>query len=362
MTMLDEIIQLTSYLIRFKTMHSRPEETRACARFILDWCKKHDMEGEYLEHNGVPSIAIMPEAGKRARLMLMSHIDVVDAEEKLFEPRIEGDKLFGRGAGDDKYAAALSLVLFRERLAALRAQGKDRKDMALGVLITGDEETGGPDGAGHALTKVQADYVIALDGGSPQRMVLKEKGIINMTITARGTAAHGARPWLGHNAIEALIRDWESLKALFTEENEEHWHRTVNFGIVRAGESINQVPDVAVGQFNIRYTDNDDPEALVAQIRDAVNGEVEVMRIDPVFASPASKYTDRLLELSGAERVQEHGASDARYLEPNGMAGVVWGAEVFGSIHGANECVSISSIGTLSETLQKLVIELENEN
>ncbi len=359
MTLLDEIIELTCDLIRFKTMHSRPKEISACARFIMDWCAENDMRAGLMEQNGVPSIAVMPESGRRTKLMLMSHIDVVDADDALFEPRIEDDKLFGRGAGDDKYAAAMSLVLFRERLRMLREKGLGQKDMVMGVLITGDEEVGGRNGAGHALAREQADFVIALDGGSPGRMVLKEKGIINLKITARGKAAHGARPWMGENAIDALISDYEALKPLFNEENEEHWHRTLNFGIVRGGESVNQVPNVAEGQFNIRYTDHDDPEQLIDMVRDAVKGEVDVLRIDPVFASPPSEYTDFLLKLSGAERVQEHGASDARYLQDLGMSGVVWGAEVFGSIHGVNECVSISSINMLTETIQKFVAKLE---
>lgn len=360
MNRLNEIIQLTSDLIRFKSMHSRPDEIMACARFIMCWCEQNGIQTQLIEHNGIPSVIIMPAPGSTARLLLMSHIDVVDAEDHMFEPRVEEDKLFGRGAGDDKYAVALSLILFRDRLRALREKGLEQKDMALGVLITGDEEIGGSNGAGYALPTIKADFAVALDGGSPERMVVKEKGIINLTITARGTAAHGARPWLGENAIDVLIRDYQALKTLFTEKNEEHWHRTVNFGIVRAGESINQVPDMAEGQFNIRYTDHDDPEALIEMIRETVAGEVEVLRIDTVFASPSSRYKDRLMELSGAEEVQEHGASDARYLQDNGMAGIVWGAEVFGSIHGANEHVSISSIGKLTDTLEKLVMEMEN--
>jgi succinyl-diaminopimelate desuccinylase len=361
MNTLDEIISLTSELIRFKSMHSNPEAIRACADFIVQWCADNDIRATQIERKGVPSILIMPDEDNRARLGLMAHIDVVDAADDMFEPRIENDRLYGRGAGDDKYAAALSLILFRDRLMALHAKGMDQNDMVFGVIITGDEEIGGANGAGYAMTKVQCDYVIALDGGSPERMVLKEKGIINMAVTAHGKAAHGARPWLGQNAIDALIEDYQAIKALFTEDTEDHWHRTVNFGIVRAGESVNQVPETATGHFNIRYTENDDPQAIISAIEAAVSGDVSVERIDPVFASPESEYTERLLRISGAEPVQEHGASDARYLQDNGMAGVVWGAEVFGSIHTSEECVSIPSVGNLHDAIRTLLLEMENE-
>lgn len=359
MQTLNEIIELTSQLIRFKTMHSCPEEIAACATFIMDWCAKNDIHATLIEHNKVPSIVVMPDARNKAPLAFMAHIDVVDADDALFEPRIEGDMLHGRGAGDDKYAVALSLILFRDHLKKLRAQGLDQKDMVFGIIITGDEETGGFNGAAHVLTLVQCDYVIALDGGSPKRMVLQEKGIINLTLTAHGTAAHGARPWLGVNAIDTLMEDYTAIKALFTGTAPNHWHPTVNLGIIRAGESVNQVPGKAVAQFDIRYTEQDDPKAIIANIRNAVQSEVLVERIEPVFASPKSPYTERLLALAQAEAVQEHGASDARYLQDNNMAGVVWGAEVFGSIHTAHEHVSISSIGFLHESLTQLITEME---
>lgn len=359
MKTLDEIIELTSQLIAFKTMHSCPEEIAACAAFIMKWCAQNEIHATLVEHNGVPSIMVMPDAKNKAKLAFMAHIDVVDADDALFTPRIEGDTLHGRGAGDDKYAVALSLILFRDHLKALRAQGLNQKNMVFGVIITGDEETGGVNGAAHVLPLVQCDYVIALDGGSPHRMVLQEKGIINLTITARGKAAHGARPWLGVNAIDILIKDYAAIKKRFTGTDPNHWHPTVNLGIIHAGESVNQVPGEAVAQLDIRYTEHDDPEAIITSIRNVVKSEVLVERIEPVFASPKSPYTERLLALAHAEAVQEHGASDARYLQDNGMAGVVWGAEVFGSIHTAHECVSISSIGFLHEKLTRLISETE---
>ncbi|MFV0423703.1 M20 family metallopeptidase [Oleidesulfovibrio sp.] len=359
MSSVQQIVDLTSDLIRFPSMHSRPEEIHRCADFIMAWCARNGIHAERINHNGTPSIMVLPEKGK-TKLLLMAHIDVVDAEEEMFVPRVENDRLYGRGANDDKYAVALGLILFKERFDAIRAKGGNQADMALGLLITGDEEVGGGNGAAIALRMVKADYVVALDGGDPGRVITKEKGIIDLKLTCHGQAAHGARPWNGTNAIEVLINDYAKIKALFTEENDEHWHRTINFGKIQAGESTNKVPDIAEGWFNIRYTENDDKDALIDKIRKTASGDVTVIRTVPVFLSDPHPHTDRLLQIAGAVTDKEHGASDARYLGENGLVGVVWGAEGFGTLHSKDECLHIPSVQKLHETLSALTREMED--
>ncbi|MCK7511835.1 MAG: hypothetical protein MZV70_52510 [Desulfobacterales bacterium] len=41
----------------------------------------------------------------------------------------------------------------------------------------------------------------------------KEKGIVRLKLVGRGKTAHGARPWLGENAIENLIADYFTTQA-----------------------------------------------------------------------------------------------------------------------------------------------------
>lgn len=353
-----DIIELTQDLIRIPSMHSRPAEIERCAEFILQWCAANGMAARKVQHNGTPSILVLPDGPPR--LLLMTHFDVVEGPEELFTPRVEGDRLFGRGAVDDKYAVALSLVLFRERLAALKALGKTQADMALGLMMTGDEETGGENGAGYALGLIRADYALALDGGSPERVITREKGIIDIRLTATGKAAHGARPWLGKNAIDILLEDHARLHKLFPDKGGDHWHRTINTGRIQGGASINQVPGTAQAWFNIRYTENDDPQAILDAITQQVSSTVEVLSIVPVFAALPSPVTDSLLRLSpGTVLAREHGASDARYLMDHAVPGAIWGAQGFGSAHGMDECVSIASVNRLAEVIHALILELE---
>lgn len=359
MSILHEILDMTSELIRIPSTHSRPAEITRCAQHIMQWCQTYGLHATCVTHEGIPSLLILPDT--QARLVLMSHLDVVDAPDELFLPRLEGDHLWGRGAVDDKYAIALSLVLFRERVHALRQNGQSQADMALGVLITGDEEIGGNNGAAKTLPLVQADYVLALDGGSPEKLVVQEKGVLNLCLTATGRTAHGARPWLGQNAIDILFNDYAKLRQLFPDsEDTEHWHRTINFGKIQAGKALNQVPGTAQGWFNIRFTEQDDPQELLQAISASVSSQVELVSSLPLFHALPSPITQRLLDYSpGTNTGREHGASDAQFLMALHMPGAIWGAQGYGSAHSPQERVSVSSIEHIYTSLHNLVVELE---
>jgi len=116
-----EIIDLTKDLVQFKTMHSRPDEIHRCAALIEQYLNTWGITYKRLDYHHSPAILALPQHGI-APLLLMSHIDVVDAPDKLFRPVMQDGKLYGRGCLDDKYAVALSLVLLKNNLQQLRKQ------------------------------------------------------------------------------------------------------------------------------------------------------------------------------------------------------------------------------------------------
>jgi succinyl-diaminopimelate desuccinylase len=360
---LREVVDLTKDLIRFKSTHTRPQEIQQCARFIEVWFKERDIPCSLLESQGVPSVQVLP-AGRRTNLLLMSHIDVVNAADPLFTPVEKDGRLYGRGAIDDKYAVALSMVLLKNRLASNRRHGLEDCIFPLGVLITGDEEVGGANGARHALAGISCDFCIALDGGRVEKIVVKEKGILRLTVVASGKTAHGARPWQGENAIETLMADCLTIKTFFEDQTApEHWHRTMNLSVIRAGESVNQVPDRAEAILDIRYTENDDVDDLVQRIQRAVRGTVLTLEREPLFISPGSPYLDHLLALACGTRTGiAHGASDARFLTQFHIPGIVWGADGNSSQHSSDEHVEIDSLLRLYEILDRFAAEIQQQH
>jgi len=353
---MQEIIDLTKDLIRFKSMHAQPLEIDNCAAFIETYLKKHGITYKRIVHNGIPSILVTRSNGY-VPVLLMSHIDVVEGPDELFEPIVSDGNLYGRGSKDDKYAAALSLVLLIKFLARIKTQ----EDLPFGVLITGDEEIGGANGARKALAEVDSDFCIALDGGSLDKIVIKEKGILRLKLIARGKSAHGARPWLGQNAIDNLIADYQILREHFQESAPDHWHRTINFGRIQAGNSINQVPDYAEAVFDIRFTEHDNMEEVIETIQHAIQGELLVEREEPLFISGQSSYLDLLLEIAqNTSTGFEHGASDARFLSDYSIPGIVWGADGDMSQHALDEHVNIESVFELYRLLAAFIEKSNN--
>ncbi|BBD08599.1 M20 family metallopeptidase [Desulfovibrio ferrophilus] len=354
---LDELIALTSKLIRFKSTSSRPEEIDSCAAYIHAWLKANGIASQLTHNNDVPCVSVLPK-DDAVPVLLMAHFDVVEAEDdSLFEPKVENGSLWGRGSLDDKYGVAMSMLRYRDSLREVVAQGGTQADMPFGLLLTGDEESGGHDGARTLLKQVRTNFCIALDGGAPDTVIIKQKGILNLRLTAQGKAAHGARPWRGENAADLLIEDYLRLKELFPDKGGEHWHRTLNLGALHTGSnSLNQVPAEAHALFDVRYTEEDTPDELVKAMRATIRGTLEVLVQEPQLIPYETPYLGLLLEQHPDMHPGcAHGASDARFLTERGIPGVVWGAWGSSTAHSLAEHVTLESLNTLSRRLQSFL-------
>lgn len=365
-----DAVELTARLMAIRSTATRPGELARCADTIAAWLDESNIPCTRLENEAVPSL-LAGHPAHDAPLALLTHFDVVDGNDEQFEPVLDPTTglLHGRGAVDDKYAVALSLVLCRRCLRELKAAGRGPEALPLVLVMTGDEETGGRKGAFRVLPRVRAQFCVALDGGAPHSVITKEKGVMDLVLTARGRSAHGARPWLGDNAVDALLRDYEALKRVFPHQYGEgaanapadHWHRTMNLGLLHAGKAVNQVPGEAVAHLDVRYTENDNPERLLADMRAAVNGELAVSRVEPLFATGRTPWLERLLaHAPGSSTGCAHGASDARFLTDLGIPGVVWGAEGNTSQHTDGEHLVVASLIPVYEALLSLAREAAN--
>lgn len=356
---MSEIITLLKELIQFKTTASNPEEINRCTLFIEKYLM--DMGVKYIrtEKNGIPSIIVTPDK-EYAPVFFMAHFDVVNADDSLFTPVEKKRKLYGRGSIDDKYAVAICLVLLKKWMEKLKKENKDQHALPFGIMLTSDEESGGFNGAKHCLELVKSSFAIALDGGSPDHIVVKEKGILQLKLEASGKTAHGARPWLGENAIDILAKDIVNIKSLFQEKSKDHWHKTVNTGIIKGGDAVNQVPDSAHALLDIRYTENDDPDKIYSMVNEITDSAVFIQTKQPLFISADSDYLQTLVSLvPGAKQISEHGASDARFLQQHNIPGIIWGAQGNMTQHAQDEHVEIQSIQFVFDILDKFLASVD---
>jgi len=357
-----ELINLTKELIRIPSTNSRPAQIQKCGQLIQAWLSERKIHYTSVIHNNIPSLLVLPEKNY-SPVLLMSHFDVVEAENlDLFDPIERNGKLYGRGAIDDKYGVALALTLFDNHLRQLEKYGKGQESMQFGLLLTGDEEIGGANGTAKAIDYFSTDFFVTLDGGSPDLIVTKEKGILLIELIAQGKSAHAARPWLGQNAFDILASDYVRIQEFFKDNAKDHWNKTISLTQCSAGTcSTNMVPGVARALLDIRYTEQDDPDEIVEQIRKNVLSQVQVKAKEPVFSSGKSPYIDCLISQANDARTGcEHGASDARYLASRGIPGVIWGADGEMSQHTEDEHLVISSLFDIYERLNTFLTTLPN--
>ena len=333
-------------------------EIRRCVTFIENFLKTYEIEYRLLDHPKVPSILVAPSSGF-VPVLLMSHIDVVDSPDERFVPVEKDQRLYGRGSLDDKYAVALSLVLLKKHLKRLRKQGKRPDDLPFGILITSDEEIGGFNGAKKALQKIKTDFCIVLDGGSVEKIVVKEKGLLRLKLISKGKTANDPKPWRGENALEKLIDDYIKIRTYFVRSAPEHWHRAVNISRIEAGKQFHRVPKYAEATLDIRYTENDNMEAFIAKIQKELHSTVVIEAIAPIFDEGPSSYLDLLLAISKNTAVGfEDGSNDARFLSEYGIKGIIWGADGDQSQHSETEHVNVESVYSLYRILNAFIDQL----
>jgi len=202
---------------------------------------------------------IATHAGKpgTTRMLLIGHLDTVFEPSSPFQTStLEGDKLHGPGASDDKGGVTVMIAALR----AMKAAGT-LAHANIEVVLTGDEE-----GAGEPVEIARADLVtaakradVALDFESLVVIDGKDYGSTSRRsaslyrITATGKASHSGQVWsaaVGDGAAYEMARIITAFRTELPEPN-----LTVNIGMLASGATATLSPgegEIAVtGKANI---------------------------------------------------------------------------------------------------------------
>ena len=134
---MDELA-LAQRLIAFDT--SNAEGLRRAAEFVGGWLESNDIKAAQTESRGLPVTTAEVGPAEAPTLVLHGHMDVVPGGRDQFEPTVDGDQLFGRGAYDMKGALAVMLVVLHDL--------RDQEDVRLRLGIVSDEESEEEDNRG----------------------------------------------------------------------------------------------------------------------------------------------------------------------------------------------------------------------
>ncbi len=342
---------LAERLIAYDT--SEPEGVRLAAGFVKGWLEARDIEASQFDVRGLPVTIAEVGPPDGVTVTLHGHLDVVPALEGQFDPRIDGDRLLGRGAYDMKGAVAAMMLA----LTDARAQEGIRVRLAL----VPDEESEEIENRGSdALVDrgYAGDFAIT---GEPTDMHIgvEAKGVLAMRIEIAGRAAHGSTPWLGDNAILKALDVFRSIESLpFTRQSSELFDRpSINLSRVFGGDALNKVPDKCVIDVDVRYLPEQDSEAILDQVAGLPDTTVlSTFLRAPMTVERDSVFVEVLCDAAAPNHdtdvlsVGRDGASDAVSFIRVGVPAVEFGP-VGGGHHGPAEWVSVPSLGDYRRAL-----------
>jgi succinyl-diaminopimelate desuccinylase len=221
----EEIVQLTTDLVRIPTINPPGEHYEDCAHFLGDFLERRAFELEYVAAEGRPehtpryprvNVIASRRGGSGPVVHLNGHIDVVPAGDGWtvdpFGGLVRDGKIFGRGVCDMKAGIAA---------AVFAAEAIERAGVTLPGTIeisgTVDEESGGFAGVAHLaergrIAKGRTDFVIIPEPLDVDRICVGHRGVYWFEVTARGRIGHGSMPFLGVSAIDGMGRLLQSVR------------------------------------------------------------------------------------------------------------------------------------------------------
>jgi acetylornithine deacetylase len=334
------------------------------AQHVATWASQNGLTADRVETTpGRPSIIVRSGPGNGPTLLLCGHLDTVgtDGVADPFTPRVDGDRLYGRGAYDMKGGLAAALIACRDA---------QRAGMAGEVIVAAvaDEEHASL-GVQEVLRHVRADAAIVTEP-TELRVATAHKGFVWTEIEVTGRSAHGSRPHLG---IDAIMKTGPILQALHTLHGELATRRThptlgpgtLHASLITGGREESTIPERCLLTVERRTLPGEslaDVEAditrLLQQCRDAdadltANARTTLAR-DPFETSPDEpivQAVQRALDTTGPAPAGVSYWADSAYIAAAGIPTVLFGPDGDGA-HAKTEWVSISGTIQCARTLR----------
>lgn len=242
----------------------------AVANYLTKYLKNSGLtvETQHVEDKRYNIYAYYGEQ-RNTSTVISSHIDVVPPH---IGYSVDGTKIRGRGACDDKGPLAAQVIAFLDLLH----EGKLKEGDASLLFVVGEENSGiGMRTASEGLG-VSWDYAIF---GEPteNKLGVGHKGIFAFDVEVIGRASHSGYPELGISATDILVPILHKIQNLDLPKSDLLGPSTVNIGKIEAGVAANVVPAHGKATIAIRVaSDLDEVVRLVHTVVDNVEHVVPV--------------------------------------------------------------------------------------
>ncbi len=291
-----------------------------------------------------------------------------------FEPTIEGDMLYGRGAADMKGSLAAMVVACENFVKKY----PDHKG-SIAFLITSDEEGPSINGTIKVVEVLEKrnekiDYCLVGEPSSTKHVgdIVKNgrRGSLNGKLTVHGVQGHVAYPHLAQNPFHlASAALAELCQKSWDEGNEFFPPTTFQISNINSGTGVtNVIPGKLEVLLNFRYSTESTQKQLQTRVheifdRHKLNYEIDWTLSGVPFLTPrgelVSAVQTAVKKVNGyeTELSTAGGTSDGRFIAPTGTQVVELGP-LNATIHQVNECVNIHDLASLTKMYEVMLKEL----
>lgn len=311
----------------------------AVARVLNGWFEKAGVKCEldFVDADRPNLIARVKGRSGTKRMLWEGHLDTVQVTgmSAPFTPRLEGDRLYGRGSVDD----GASVVAFMLAMRALHASPPEADVDFLGAM---DEEFSFRGILHHLERKEHYDLAVA---GEPTslRVVRACKGTVRWWVDIEGRNAHTGKPHEGINGITIAQRILERYDAEMARRAGTHpllGPATLTCTSIEAGVGPNTVPAACRMRFDYRYLATETGVDVFATFKAIAEQVAEEFPGARVLAEPPFVDSSAMDVPEESEIVQRMGAVCKSYGIDGESIGVPYGSD-------ATKMVNLANIPTI---------------
>ncbi len=345
--------ELLETMVAFRPVSGEVENVNRLVEFMEEYLRRYGVHTELHNLGARRILYAATQATRTPDFLFNAHLDVVPAPDTMFELHETNDGwLVGRGTHDCLGNSAILAQMLHRNLGLASA----------GVIFSTDEEIGGETTREMAAGGYCPKKMVLVVDGSGYSLVIAQKGVLVLRLSATGRGCHAAEPWKGVNAIDALLQGYGKLRELFPEVTaDDQWHNTMAATTVHAGNVHNRIPDEAEMTLNIRFTQDSDAASLTDRIRAQCKLGVDVeMLSEPVFCDPEHPELVALRQFMREQLGREidikysNGATDARHFTECGVPIAIIGAPGR-DLHGNDEAIDLAGLAAYEELLVNFV-------
>ncbi len=371
-----ETIKLACDLIKLKSV--TPEDA-GCQKLMINRLESSGFKIQNLPYGNVKNFwAVHGDVGPT--LCFAGHTDVVPAGDENFwshppfQPTLDEDFLYGRGAADMKGSLA-AMITATERFISAYPEHKGR----VAFLITSDEEGAALNGTVKTVEYLKSQNEIPewCLIGEPSSSVITgdiikngRRGSLNGELIVKGIQGHVAYPQIADNPIHKISPALDDLA-------KEHWDygnsffpaTTFQISNINAGTgATNVIPGEAKVVFNFRFSTEiteDEIKNRTEKIlqKNHIDYEIKWILSGKPFITGEGELInaakESIFEVAGLKTKLSTagGTSDGRFIAPYGSQVLELGP-VNATIHKVDECVNIKELDCLSDIYERVLEKL----